>query len=245
LRIKEGDMTESEKKEWLSKNGYHMDEIASALQKSVRRGMEFEAGYWALELIDSGYWRYLMDRLQTIAAEDIGLANPMAVVIVNAVRQGIEAKLQEAERRGKKWMSVPKEQIGLVILYLCRSDKSRQCDDFMCYIAKKRKEGKRLEIPDYALDEHCKRGREKIRQVAKERGITVGKADEEEFYCRGGLLDKPADVGGIDWGKILFKEMGLPYTGYQLREGEGYEEGKRETCPKLNDLQEGNSKVKG
>ncbi len=214
-------MIENDKKQWLSKNGYQMDEVVSALQKSIRRGLEFEAGFWALELIDSGYWRYLMDRLQTIAAEDIGLANPMAVVLVSAVRQGIEVKLQEAERRGKKWMSVPKEQLGLAILYLCRSNKSRQCDDFICYIAKKRKEGKRLEIPEYALDEHCKRGREKIRQVAKEKGIAIGKVGEEEFYRRGGLLDKAADVGGIDWSKTLFEEMELRYTGYQLGKDEG------------------------
>ena len=214
-------MMENDKKEWVTKNGYQMDEVVSALQKSIRRGLEFEAGFWALELIDSGYWRYLMDRLQTIAAEDIGLANPMGVVLVSAVRQGIEVKVQEAERRAKPWVNIPREQIGLVILYLCRSTKSRMADDFICYVARKRKEGKRLEIPDYALDEHTKSGREKIRDMAKQEGITVARAGEEEFYQNGGLLkggDNAEKITGHNWSRVLFEEMRIPYTGYKLRE---------------------------
>lgn len=227
VMIEEGKMKETDRKNgkkngpWLSKGGYPMDEVVSSLQKSIRRGLEFEAGFWALELIDSGYWRYLMDRLQTIACEDIGLANPMAVVVVNGVRQGIEVKLQEAERRGKKWMSVPTEQIGFLILYLCRSPKSRMADDFIWYIGKKRKEGKRLEIPEHALDEHCKRGREKIKEAAREKGITITRAGEEEFYQNAGLLeggDNAEKIGGHNWSRDLFEEMGIPYAGYELPE---------------------------
>ncbi|MBW2106668.1 MAG: hypothetical protein JRI26_11785 [Deltaproteobacteria bacterium] len=144
----------------------------------------------------------------------------MAAVVVSAVRQGMESKLAEAAKKGKAWMAPPKEQIGFVVLYLCRSLKSRQADDYFWYIQKKRKEGLRLEIQDYSLDEHCKRGREKIRQIAKEKGITIGKAGEEEFYLKSGLLDKSIDVGEIDWSKILFEDMRLPYTHYRLEEEE-------------------------
>jgi replication-associated recombination protein RarA len=217
---------ENSKKEWVSKNGYQMDEVVSSLQKSIRRGLEYEAGFWALELIDSGYWRYLMDRLQTIAAEDVGLANPQAIVVVNAVRQGIEVKVQEAEKRGKPWVNIPREQIGFLILYLCRSDKSRMADDFIWYLQKQRKEGKRIEIPAYTLDEHTKRGREKMKQVAKGKGITVTRAQEEEFYQNGGLLqggDNSEQIGGRNWSRLLFEEMGIPYTGYRLTEKGGEE----------------------
>jgi hypothetical protein len=223
--IWEGAMQEKERKSskkgpWLSKGGYPMDEVTSALQKSIRRGQEFEAGYWALELIDSGHWKYLMDRLQTIACEDIGLANPMAVLTVSAVRQGIETKLADAAKKGKVWMGAPKEQIGFLILYLCRSCKSRQADDYIWYVQRKRKEGTRLDIPEYAIDKHTTRGREIIRQIAKEKKITIGKAGEEEFYLKGGCLHKFIDVSGIDWSKILFEEMALPYTRYELKEEE-------------------------
>lgn len=216
-KMKNGDRKSNKNGPWLSKGGYNMDEVVSALQKSIRRGMEFEAGFWTLELVDSGYWRYLFDRLATISCEDIGLANPLAVVVVSAVRQGIEVKLKEAEKRGKKWVNVPTEQLGFLILYLCRSPKSRQGDDFIWYVQKERKKGKRLNMFEWAIDEHTKRGREKIKQIAREKGISVEKTQEEEFYLNGGLLDKPVDVGGINWSKILFEDMGLSYSGYKLK----------------------------
>ncbi len=39
----------------LTKNGYDFFEVASAFQKSIRRGMEKEAMYWAIELYESNY----------------------------------------------------------------------------------------------------------------------------------------------------------------------------------------------
>lgn len=224
--VYEGKMKEEQRSKrnsgpWLSKNKYSMDEVTSALQKAIRRGKEAEAGYWACEMVDSGYWRYLLHRLQTIAAEDIGLANPEAIVIVNAVRQGIEGRWAEMKERGKNWMPVPMEQIGFLILYLCRSPKSRMADDFIWYVQKKRKEGHRLEIPEYAVDEHTKRGKTKISLKAKEEGRLVGKVQEEEFYLKGGLLqggDHHEEIGGINWSEKLFEEMGLAYTGYELEE---------------------------
>jgi|GEM_PF-275298 len=225
--INEGKMKEEERTRksgndpWLSKGGYPMDEVTSAIQKSIRRGKEAEAGYWAMEMIDSGYWRYLLHRLQTIACEDIGLADPNAVLLVSAVRQGLETRFQEMKERGKNWMPVPAEQIGFLILYLCRAPKSRMADDFMWYVQKKRKEGKRIEIPEYAVDEHTKRGKEKIRQVAKGKGITIERAQEEEFYLKGGLLKNAVKVskeGQVDWSEVLFKDMDLPYSGYELKE---------------------------
>jgi len=57
-------------------NGYPLDEVRSALQKSIRRRKEWETFYWAYELYDSGMWAYLVRTLVTIAGEDIGLANP-------------------------------------------------------------------------------------------------------------------------------------------------------------------------
>lgn len=34
----------------LTPNGYYLDEVISALQKEIRRGKEYEAVYWAVEL---------------------------------------------------------------------------------------------------------------------------------------------------------------------------------------------------
>ena len=229
VMIQEGKMKESDRKSgkdgpWLSKGGYPMDEVTSALQKAIRRGDEEQAGFWALEMADSGYWRYLLHRLQTIACEDIGLANPGAVAVVNSVRQGIDSRYREMQERGKNWMPTPTEAIGFLILYLCRSPKSRMADDFIWYLQKMRKAGMKLKVPEYAIDEHTKRGKEKISQNAKANGELVEKAQEKEFYLKGGLLkggDNADKIGGKNWSKTLFEDMFLHYDGYQLEKIEG------------------------
>src|SRR5512144_1001939 len=50
--------------------GYSLLEVASALQKAIRRADARLAGYWAIELFESGYQQYLWRRLLTISAED-------------------------------------------------------------------------------------------------------------------------------------------------------------------------------
>lgn len=43
---------------------YLLDEVRSAVQKSLRKGQEEEAAYWVMEFIEGGYWRYLLKTLQ-------------------------------------------------------------------------------------------------------------------------------------------------------------------------------------
>lgn len=53
-----------------TKNGYDFYVAASVLQKAVRRNHPKIAGYFAIELFESGYWNYVWKRLLTISAED-------------------------------------------------------------------------------------------------------------------------------------------------------------------------------
>lgn len=53
-----------------TKRGYDFGEVSSALQKAIRRADGRLAGYWAIELHESGYGNYLWKRLLTISAED-------------------------------------------------------------------------------------------------------------------------------------------------------------------------------
>ncbi len=53
-----------------TKRGYAMSEVASALQKAIRRGDARLAGYWAIELFESNFKDYLWRRLLVISAED-------------------------------------------------------------------------------------------------------------------------------------------------------------------------------
>ena len=53
-----------------TKRGYDLYEVASALQKAIRRNETAIAGYFALELLESGYHNYVWKKLLTISAED-------------------------------------------------------------------------------------------------------------------------------------------------------------------------------
>ena len=65
--------------------GYLCGEVASALQKSLRRGEERDALFWATELELSGFGKYVWKRLRIIASEDVGLAEPLAAATVRAL----------------------------------------------------------------------------------------------------------------------------------------------------------------
>lgn len=65
---------------------HHPFEVFSALQKSIRRGDEEAALYWATELYLSDLASHAWSRLRIIAAEDVGLAAPDVIVQVNTLR---------------------------------------------------------------------------------------------------------------------------------------------------------------
>ena len=67
-----------------TKHGFMLDETVSALQKSIRRGEEVDAMFWSLELDASGMANYAFKRLAIISCEDIGPADPQAIVVVNS-----------------------------------------------------------------------------------------------------------------------------------------------------------------
>jgi replication-associated recombination protein RarA len=138
-----------------TKGGCPLNEVVSALQKCIRRGLEEEAMYWALEMAEAGFGQYLWKRLMVIAAEDIELANPDALTLTTS---GWLAT-KETTKSFSRPPGMKTEFLGPVILYLCRSPKSREGDDFTWYIMERRKRQWHLEIPDVALDYHTERGR--------------------------------------------------------------------------------------
>ena len=176
--------------------GYPLDEVRSAIQKCLRRGQEEEAAYWAMEFVEGGYWRYLLKTLQCVAVEDIGLADPLAIVITTAVKEAVEFKMEKKEKG-----SFPTEAIGFLILYLARAKKNREGDDFIEYVKARRKKGWRLEVPEVALDAHCERGRKRL----KEAGIN----GNEEFYLRGSKLKDEVVIQGNKYRKKILEVYGL------------------------------------
>lgn len=76
----------------------HYD-VISAFIKSIR-GSDVDAGlYWLYRMLDAGESaRFIARRLVILASEDVGMADPMSLVIANAAAQAVEfVGLPEAE----------------------------------------------------------------------------------------------------------------------------------------------------
>lgn len=193
---------EKESKEilpWLiTKNKYNLDEVVSALQKSIRRGLEEDSLYWAMELAKSGYGQYLWRRLCVIVSEDIGLANPLAPIVINSLAEN-------CKRCTKSWKDPEMLPIAHAILYLCRSYKNREVDDFIEYIKLKIKGGCNLEVPEWAKDVHTEAGK----KIIKNKKIDPIK----KFYKEGCLLNKEKQLKeGNLYKEKLYKKLNLNHT---------------------------------
>lgn len=138
-------------------DGYNCAEVASALQKCIRRGLEEDALFWATELDRSNFGAYVFKRLRIIASEDIGPADPQAVLVIRALSDNWH------EQRKKDDSRHAPERLFLVhaVQYLCRAAKSRSVDHALVV----NYEGPRpkREVPDFAIDKHTGRGRARKR----------------------------------------------------------------------------------
>ena len=141
-----------------TKGGYSLPEVVSALQKSIRRGDERGAIYWAVEMYGSGYWRYLWKRMKIIVSEDIGLAEPGLPATFQALWETF-LELREAQDSRHE-----PERLPLVhaVMLLARAKKSRQVDHALVW-AFGSHEAERREIPDCALDKHTAEGKKRGR----------------------------------------------------------------------------------
>lgn len=145
----------------------------SAFQKAVRRGQEEDALFWALQLI---YHHNLLgnagrtmvwNRLRVMASEDVGSANPEACVVIHSLAES-DAKLNKNKQdkpngkgNGGRTTDI---FVSHAVLYLCRSAKNREVDDFICHMYGKIREGWKATVPDYAYDKHTAEGRKKGRR---------------------------------------------------------------------------------
>ena len=143
-----GDDNDSEY-ELKTKTGKPLDEVISAIQKAIRRSDEELAGLCAVDLIQSGYTRYLMKRLGVILFEDLG-GNPYLC-----------AQYVAAMEMLREWKKELHDEVYLLVLGLvlsfARAPKTRIVDNYTIVMKEKIKEG--YEIPDVAIDKHTKRGK--------------------------------------------------------------------------------------
>jgi replication-associated recombination protein RarA len=155
-----------------TKHGYEHYELLSALQKCIRRGLEYEAVHFAVELEEFNS-TMLWNRLKIIASEDIGAANPIMPLLVDLMqKQYLAEKSKLAENNSSLFF------VNAVVC-LCRSQKSRVTDDLQNVVYAERSQGKLPPIPDFALDMHTARGK------ALGKGV-------EDFFSEGNKLENEA-----------------------------------------------------
>ncbi len=156
-----------------TKHGYDHYELLSALQKCIRRGLEYEAVHFAAELEEFNP-TMLWNRLKIIASEDIGPANPLMPLLIDYLQKQYLAE--------KSKLAENSHQLYLInaIVCLCRSQKSRITDDLLNIVYTEReRDGKFLPVPDFALDMHTARGE------AMGKGI-------DDFFTEGNKLESEA-----------------------------------------------------
>ncbi|MBO7383033.1 MAG: replication-associated recombination protein A [Fibrobacter sp.] len=101
------------------KNGEEHYNLISALHKSVRGSDPDAAVYWLHRMLQGGEDpRFILRRLMRMAMEDVGLADPNAILLANAAREAFD------------FMGIPEGLIGLdeVAIYLSLAPKSNSVE---------------------------------------------------------------------------------------------------------------------
>ncbi|MBI3762270.1 MAG: AAA family ATPase [Chloroflexi bacterium] len=119
----------------------HYDTI-SAFIKSLRGSDPDAALYWLAKMLYAGESpRFILRRLLILAGEDVGLADPMGLVVANAAAQAFE------------FVGLPEGVYPIVeaTLYLATAPKSNSASDYFKAFAKVEAEGK-VDVPRHLQD---------------------------------------------------------------------------------------------
>jgi len=148
-----------------TKRGYEFGEVSSAMQKAVRRADAKLAGYWALELWESGFGQYVWRRLLTVSAEDCWGILTQEVKALHDAYTEINRHTPSSRPKGRIFISK-------AVILLCLAKKSRDADHLQNFVYDRqagldpetlaedlRTAGKYVPIPDYAYDCHTPQGR--------------------------------------------------------------------------------------
>jgi putative ATPase len=122
----------------------HYD-MVSALIKSLR-GSDPDAGlYWLARMLEAGTdARFIARRLVILASEDVGLADPMALVIADAASRAVEV------------VGLPEAQLNLAqaVVYLASAPKSNSVTTALGRAMEDARSGSRADVPTHLRDAH-------------------------------------------------------------------------------------------
>lgn len=149
-----------------TKRGYAFDEVSSAMQKAIRRGDARLAGYFAIELFESGFAEYVWRRLLIISAEDCAGLLTSELAALREAYLLINKQAKKGETKGRIF-------IAKAVILMCQWPKSRDADHLTNLIYDRKAipderiaamltehdSGIKPKIPDYALDCHTLAGK--------------------------------------------------------------------------------------
>jgi hypothetical protein len=150
--------TPADKKSTLTKLGYPLGVVTSAMQKEIRRADVEAAVYWGTLLFDRSP-HYAWKRVLVTAAEDVGFAN------VPAVR--LTCELAQAWRLAKEnaWY-VTGHHLTMAIMALCGHDltptqdgRSTEVEDLQTWTLDQIKRGVKRPILECYIDGHTAQGK--------------------------------------------------------------------------------------
>ena len=122
----------------------HYD-VISAFIKSIR-GSDPDAGvYWLARMIEAGEdARFIARRLVILASEDVGLADPMALVVATAAAHAVE------------YVGLPEAQLNLAeaVIYLATAPKSNRTAMAIWRAREDVRNGPSAEVPVHLRDAH-------------------------------------------------------------------------------------------
>jgi replication-associated recombination protein RarA len=156
-------MVDLPKDPWVNvktEHGFNADEVISAFQKSIRRGLLENALLLAYEMYSTSaeLEEHLWARLSVISAEDVGSGNFLEPVVVNSL---YTMHLRVARPAGDRFLFA-----AHAVRLLAMSPKDRTTDELVNW-AKLMVDirGERPEIPEVAYDMHTRRGQEMGRGI--------------------------------------------------------------------------------
>ena len=169
--------------------GLAADEVISALQKEIRRGNEENACLLAYDMLLTGpkLEDFLWKRLHVIAVEDIGMADPLAPILISVLNR----TSYSMEGHDRKLFAIQ------AVRYLCSRKKDRSTDELLSWMRRATESGKvKPEIPEYALDKHTRRG------------LEMGRGDKH-FYEVASRVDPEWQDRNRTWRERILKMLDL------------------------------------
>jgi len=120
----------------------HYDQV-SALIKSIRGSDPDAALYWFARMLEGGEdARFIARRLVILASEDVGLADPLALVVADAAARAVE------------FVGLPEAQLNLAeaVVYLATAPKSNRVTTALGRARADAREGPRGDVPTHLRD---------------------------------------------------------------------------------------------